>query len=65
MRHRIEYLPVWIVVKLFGLMPRPLARACGIFLGQLVYFFMVVFGVLAFAICRWRFRRCRYASGAA
>jgi KDO2-lipid IV(A) lauroyltransferase len=38
MRHRIEYLPVWIVVKLFGLMPRPLARACGIFLGQLVYF---------------------------
>jgi KDO2-lipid IV(A) lauroyltransferase len=38
MRHRIEYLPVWIVVKLFGLMPRPLARACGIFLGQFVYF---------------------------
>jgi Kdo2-lipid IVA lauroyltransferase/acyltransferase len=38
MRHRIEYLPVWLVVKLFGLMPRPLARACGIFLGQLVYF---------------------------
>jgi Kdo2-lipid IVA lauroyltransferase/acyltransferase len=38
MRHRIEYLPVWIVVKLFGLMPRPLARACGIFLGQLVYY---------------------------
>ena len=37
MRHRIEYLPVWIVVKLFGLMPRPLARACGILLGQLVY----------------------------
>ena len=38
MRHRIEYLPVWIVVKLFGLMPRPLARACGITLGELVYF---------------------------
>ena len=65
MRHRIEYLPVWIVVKLFGLMPRPLARACGILLGQLVYFFTAVFGVLAFVTCRWHFHRCRNASGAA
>ena len=37
MRHRLEYAPVWLLVKLFGLLPRPLARALGISLAWTVY----------------------------
>jgi KDO2-lipid IV(A) lauroyltransferase len=37
MGHRLEYAPVWLLVRFFGLLPRPLARAKGIFLGWLVY----------------------------
>jgi KDO2-lipid IV(A) lauroyltransferase len=37
MRHRLEYAPVWLLVQVLGLLPRPLARAKGIFLGWLVY----------------------------
>jgi len=37
MRHRLEYAPVWLLVQFLGLLPRPLARAKGIFLGWLVY----------------------------
>ena len=39
MRFRLEYALVWCVVKGIGLLPRPLARAVGIALGQLVYLF--------------------------
>jgi KDO2-lipid IV(A) lauroyltransferase len=38
MRFRLEYALVWCLVKLMGLLPRPLARAVGIGLGQIVYF---------------------------
>jgi KDO2-lipid IV(A) lauroyltransferase len=37
MRFRLEYALVWCVVKGIGLLPRPIARALGIALGQLVY----------------------------
>jgi KDO2-lipid IV(A) lauroyltransferase len=37
MRFRLEYALVWTIVTALGLLPRPLARACGIALGQLVY----------------------------
>ena len=37
MRFRLEYALVWCVVKGIGLLPRPIARALGITLGQLVY----------------------------
>jgi KDO2-lipid IV(A) lauroyltransferase len=37
MRFRLEYALVWCVVKSIGLLPRPLARALGITLGQLIY----------------------------
>jgi KDO2-lipid IV(A) lauroyltransferase len=36
MRHRLEYAPVWLLVRILGVLPRPLARAAGIFLGQTV-----------------------------
>ncbi len=36
MRHRLEYAPVWLLVRLLGVLPRPLARAAGIALGQAV-----------------------------
>lgn len=35
MRYRLEYAPVWLIVKTLGLLPRPLSRALGIGLGQL------------------------------
>jgi len=38
MRFRLEYALVWCVVKGIGLLPRPIARALGIALGQVVYF---------------------------
>jgi len=37
MRFRLEYALIWCVVKGIGVLPRPLARAVGIGLGQLVY----------------------------
>ena len=37
MRFRFEYALVWCLVKLIGLLPRALARALGIGLGQLIY----------------------------
>src|ERR1700741_5121648 len=37
MRFRLEYAPVWCVVKAIGLLPRPLARAVGIALGRTLY----------------------------
>jgi KDO2-lipid IV(A) lauroyltransferase len=39
MRFRLEYALVWCVVKSIGLLPRPLARALAILLGQLIYLF--------------------------
>ena len=38
MRHRLEYALAWLLIRGIGLLPRPLARAAGIALGQLVYF---------------------------
>jgi KDO2-lipid IV(A) lauroyltransferase len=38
MRHKLEFLPLWILVRGIGVLPRPLARAVGITLAQLVYF---------------------------
>jgi Kdo2-lipid IVA lauroyltransferase/acyltransferase len=37
MRHRLEYLAVWIGLKGIGTLPRPLARAVGISIASLVY----------------------------
>jgi KDO2-lipid IV(A) lauroyltransferase len=37
MRFRLEYALAWCVVKGIGVLPRPLARAVGIGLGQLIY----------------------------
>jgi len=37
MRNRLEYALAWCVVKTIGALPRPLARAVGIALGQTVY----------------------------
>jgi KDO2-lipid IV(A) lauroyltransferase len=38
MRQQLEYALVWLGVKGFGLLPRPLARAAGIVLSQTIYF---------------------------
>ncbi|MBA3915303.1 MAG: lysophospholipid acyltransferase family protein [Acidobacteriales bacterium] len=37
MKQRLEYALVWTIIKVVGALPRPVARACGIFLGWLVY----------------------------
>ncbi|HEV2960424.1 MAG TPA: lipid A biosynthesis acyltransferase, partial [Candidatus Angelobacter sp.] len=37
MRHRIEYFPVWLLAKLIGLLPRPLARGFCMSVGLLAY----------------------------
>jgi len=37
MRQRLEYAPAWLIIKLLGFLPRPLARALGIALAKLVY----------------------------
>ena len=39
MRERFEYALVWLAVKGIGLLPRPVARAVGIAIGQAVYLF--------------------------
>ncbi len=36
MRHRLEYAPVWVIVRMFAVLPRPVARAFGIALGHLI-----------------------------
>ena len=36
MRHRLEYAPVWLLVRILGVLPRPVSRAMGIALGQTV-----------------------------
>jgi Kdo2-lipid IVA lauroyltransferase/acyltransferase len=41
MRQRLEYAPVWLIVKVMGALPRPLARAVGVTLGRLVYWLHV------------------------
>ena len=37
MRYRLEYAPVWLLVKVLGFLPRPVARRAGIGIGQLTY----------------------------
>src|SRR5438477_8229287 len=37
MRQRLEYAPVWLLVRILGVLPRPLAHAAGIALAQAVY----------------------------
>ena len=37
MRSFLEYAPVWLIVRVLGLLPRRLARACGMALGWAVY----------------------------
>jgi Kdo2-lipid IVA lauroyltransferase/acyltransferase len=37
MRHRLEYAIAWVFIKIMGALPRPLARAMGIWLGLGVY----------------------------
>src|SRR5215813_2467614 len=37
MRHRLEYAPVWLIVMLFRVLPRPVARFLGETTGYLVY----------------------------
>jgi len=39
MRHRLEYAAAWVIVKTIGALPRPLARAAGIWLGRVIYVF--------------------------
>ena len=38
MRHKLEYFPVWLLAKLLGCLPRPLARAVCISIGLAIYF---------------------------
>jgi KDO2-lipid IV(A) lauroyltransferase len=37
MRHKLEYAPVWLLVRTLGVLPRPIARSIGITLGLVVY----------------------------
>ena len=37
MRQRLEYAAAWPFIKILGILPRPLARACGIGLAWIVY----------------------------
>lgn len=37
MRHRLEYAPVWLLVRVLGLLPASVARAAGIVLARMVY----------------------------
>ena len=39
MRHWLEYLPVWLLAKCVGLLPRSLARTFGVTVGLLAYLF--------------------------
>jgi len=37
MLQRLQYAPAWIIIKLLGVLPRPLSRAIGISFAQLIY----------------------------
>jgi len=37
MWQRLEYVPAWTIIKILGILPRPLARAAAIALAQLIY----------------------------
>ena len=37
MRYRLEYALAWLIIRTIGILPRPIARAAGITLGQIVY----------------------------
>ena len=37
MRHKLEYAPVWLILKVMGILPRELARFVGISIGYSVY----------------------------
>jgi KDO2-lipid IV(A) lauroyltransferase len=37
MRRKLEYAAAWPFIKILGVMPRRLARACGIGLAQIIY----------------------------
>lgn len=37
MRYRLEYALAWLIIRSIAILPRPLARAVGITLGQIVY----------------------------
>ncbi|MGE5110116.1 MAG: lysophospholipid acyltransferase family protein [Acidobacteriaceae bacterium] len=36
MRQRLEYAPVWVIVRIFAILPRPVARGLGIVLAHLI-----------------------------
>lgn len=36
MRQRLEYAPVWVIVRIFAILPRPVARGLGIALAHLI-----------------------------
>jgi KDO2-lipid IV(A) lauroyltransferase len=38
LRYRLEYALAWVLLKIVGALPRPLARASGIFIAWIVYF---------------------------
>ena len=40
LRHKLEYAPVWLLVRFIGILPRPLARAFGILLGYKMFFLL-------------------------
>lgn len=37
MRYRLEYALAWLIIRTIGILPRPVARALGIAVGQIVY----------------------------
>ena len=37
MRQRLEYVPAWTIIKILGILPRPLAHAAAIAFAQLIY----------------------------
>ena len=45
MRYRLEYALAWLVIRTLGALPRPLARAVGIALGQAVYLLQLGFTI--------------------
>src|SRR6478672_6998219 len=41
MRQRLEYAIAWLIIKILGVLPRPLARAAAIALSWIIYWFHV------------------------
>src|SRR5258707_6101323 len=37
MLQRLQYAPAWIIIKILGVLPRPLARAVSIAFAQIIY----------------------------